>query len=198
MSSYVSTTDDNGGVHINSGIPNRAFYLAASELGGRSWEQAGHIWYTALTSSSVRPSTDFASFAQATIAAASSSGVDGVVSSAWREVGVVASELVEVGAGTGGETASGGRPDPDGRVVVRRSGGFAGMVVSGQVELGSDPRTSEIQQLLSRINLRSVGSAPPQPDRFVYSFWVSGEEVVVGEQELTPELSRLAHLVLDD
>lgn len=26
---------DNGGVHINSGIPNHAFYLVATELGGR-------------------------------------------------------------------------------------------------------------------------------------------------------------------
>jgi Zn-dependent metalloprotease len=26
--------DDNGGVHVNSGIPNRAFYLAAVNMGG--------------------------------------------------------------------------------------------------------------------------------------------------------------------
>ena len=26
MNDYVKTTSDNGGVHINSGIPNRAFY----------------------------------------------------------------------------------------------------------------------------------------------------------------------------
>lgn len=36
---------DNGGVHINSGIPNHAFYLVAMELGGRAWERAGKIWY---------------------------------------------------------------------------------------------------------------------------------------------------------
>ena len=29
MDDYVQTRDDNGGVHINSGIPNHAFYLAA-------------------------------------------------------------------------------------------------------------------------------------------------------------------------
>jgi Zn-dependent metalloprotease len=38
MSDYVDTTDDNGGVHINSGIPNRAFYLAATTIGGDTWE----------------------------------------------------------------------------------------------------------------------------------------------------------------
>ncbi|MEP6814001.1 MAG: M4 family metallopeptidase, partial [Marmoricola sp.] len=50
MSDYVQTSDDNGGVHINSGIPNRAFQLAATAIGGSSAEGAGRIWYAALTS----------------------------------------------------------------------------------------------------------------------------------------------------
>jgi Zn-dependent metalloprotease len=45
---YDPRDTDNGGVHINSGIPNRAFYLTAMELGGYSWEKAGRIWYVAL------------------------------------------------------------------------------------------------------------------------------------------------------
>ncbi len=49
MKDYVNTTSDNGGVHINSGIPNRAFYLTALELGGYAWEKAGRIWYVTLT-----------------------------------------------------------------------------------------------------------------------------------------------------
>lgn len=49
MKNYVNTTSDNGGVHINSGIPNRAFYLTAIELGGFAWEKAGKIWYVTLT-----------------------------------------------------------------------------------------------------------------------------------------------------
>jgi Zn-dependent metalloprotease len=32
-------------VHINSGIPNHAFYLAAMEIGGKAWERTGRIWY---------------------------------------------------------------------------------------------------------------------------------------------------------
>src|SRR5262249_60002567 len=43
MSNYVQTTSDNGGVHINSGIPNHAFYLAAVALGAHSWDKAGPI-----------------------------------------------------------------------------------------------------------------------------------------------------------
>lgn len=48
MKNYVKTTSDNGGVHINSGIPNKAFYLTATEIGGYAWEKAGQIWYIAL------------------------------------------------------------------------------------------------------------------------------------------------------
>jgi Zn-dependent metalloprotease len=43
-------SDDGGGVHINSGIPNRAFFLAATKIGGYAWEGAGPIWYRALSS----------------------------------------------------------------------------------------------------------------------------------------------------
>jgi len=48
MKDFVDTTDDNGGVHINSGIPNKAFYLTAMEIGGNAWESAGKIWYITL------------------------------------------------------------------------------------------------------------------------------------------------------
>ncbi|WP_137295694.1 M4 family metallopeptidase, partial [Nocardioides dongxiaopingii] len=87
---YVETTDDNGGVHLNSGIPNRAFHLAAVALGGSSWERAGRVWYTALTGGDLGPRVDFAGFAAATVAAAER--LDGVrpgpVEQAWAEVGV--------------------------------------------------------------------------------------------------------------
>lgn len=48
MKDYVNTTSDNGGVHINSGIPNHAFYQVAMQLGGKAWEKAGQIWYVTL------------------------------------------------------------------------------------------------------------------------------------------------------
>ena len=48
MKDYVTTISDNGGVHINSGIPNHAFYVTALELGGFAWEKAGQIWYVTL------------------------------------------------------------------------------------------------------------------------------------------------------
>ncbi|NJC97455.1 MAG: peptidase M4 family protein [Anaerolineae bacterium] len=48
MKDYVNTLSDNGGVHINSGIPNHALYFVAMELGGYAWEKAGQIWYVTL------------------------------------------------------------------------------------------------------------------------------------------------------
>lgn len=48
MNDYVNTVEDNGGVHINSGIPNHAFYITALEIGGYAWKKAGNIWYIAL------------------------------------------------------------------------------------------------------------------------------------------------------
>ena len=59
MNEFVRTYEDNGGVHINSGIPNHAFYLAATAIGGYAWEKAGRIWYETLRDSRLRPNTGF-------------------------------------------------------------------------------------------------------------------------------------------
>lgn len=69
MSDFLSTTEDNGGVHINSGIPNHAFYLYCSYLGVNSWEAPGQIWYRALQEIN-NPMANFAQFADQTVAAA--------------------------------------------------------------------------------------------------------------------------------
>ncbi|HLD67630.1 MAG TPA: M4 family metallopeptidase [Pseudomonas sp.] len=63
MRDFVFTFEDNGGVHINSGIPNHAFYQVAVELGGYAWERAGRIWYDALRDSRLKPNSGFRRFA---------------------------------------------------------------------------------------------------------------------------------------
>ena len=92
MSGYVNTSFDNGGVHINSGIPNHAFYLAATAIGGNAWEKAGLIWYTALRDR-LRRTADFSKAATETSrVAADLFGRDGTehraVTKAWADVGV--------------------------------------------------------------------------------------------------------------
>lgn len=94
MDAYVETTSDNGGVHINSGIPNHAFYVAAARLGGYAWERAGQIWYDAATGGGIPVDCDFALFANVTVDAAKTRFGNGSpevesVEYAWREVGVL-------------------------------------------------------------------------------------------------------------
>ena len=70
MADYVYTDDDSGGVHINSGIPNRAFVLAALDIGGASWEKAGQVWYDTLVHGELSAQASFGSFARATLSSA--------------------------------------------------------------------------------------------------------------------------------
>ncbi|MGW1538743.1 M4 family metallopeptidase [Streptomyces sp. NPDC002309] len=93
MDDYVRTGRDNGGVHINSGIPNHAFYLAATALGGHAWERAGQVWYDVLTGGELKEDATFDEFATLTVAAARARfGAGGdesqAVSKAWEQVGV--------------------------------------------------------------------------------------------------------------
>ncbi|HEV7240807.1 MAG TPA: M4 family metallopeptidase [Thermoanaerobaculia bacterium] len=92
MRDYVHTTDDNGGVHINSGILNHAFHLAARAVGGKSWEVLGQIWYVALTDR-LKPEADFADFTRATVDIAgelfgNGGAVQRIVADAWADVGL--------------------------------------------------------------------------------------------------------------
>ncbi len=94
MQDFVRTTDDNGGVHINSGIPNHAFYLAATAIGGKAWEFAGRIWYEALRDPKLKANANFAAFAKLTVAVAGrlyrpKGREAAAVAQAWQQVGVL-------------------------------------------------------------------------------------------------------------
>ncbi|MFV0129980.1 M4 family metallopeptidase [Streptomyces sp. HMX112] len=93
MADYVRTGSDNGGVHINSGIPNHAFYLFATALGGHAWERAGQVWYDVLAGGELAVDADFADFARLSVAAAGErfgegGAEDDAVRKAWATVGV--------------------------------------------------------------------------------------------------------------
>ena len=92
MKEYVGTTSDNGGVHINSGIPNHAFYLTAMELGGYAWEIAGNIWYITLRDR-LRERSDFQRAADLTFEVAANlygknSKEQNAVKNGWNQVGI--------------------------------------------------------------------------------------------------------------
>lgn len=91
MSRYVNTSSDNGGVHINSGIPNKAFYLAATALGGNAWDVAGKIWYRTLLDSRLSSTAQFQDFANLTADNAntiSGTSARAAVVQAWHDVGI--------------------------------------------------------------------------------------------------------------
>ena len=92
MKDYVTTVEDNGGVHINSGIPNHAFYVTAVEIGGYAWEKAGRIWYKTLTEK-LTSQSNFQNAADLTYAVAGELyGTDSLeqkaVKTGWAEVGI--------------------------------------------------------------------------------------------------------------
>ncbi len=92
MRDYVETSDDNGGVHINSGIPNRAFYELAIRLEGFAWDRAGAIWYRALTEK-LRPTSNFKDAMNVTVQSAGelygkNSAEQKATREAWSEVGI--------------------------------------------------------------------------------------------------------------
>jgi bacillolysin len=95
--------EDNGGVHINSGIANNAFYLAVEggthRLGGRvvgvggaNREQIERVFYRGFTAFMV-PTSNFAAARVATIQAAkelypTNPAVEAAITQAWTAVGV--------------------------------------------------------------------------------------------------------------
>jgi Zn-dependent metalloprotease len=102
---------DNGGVHINSGIPNKAFFLVATTIGGNAWEAPGHIWYESLRASN--PKTQFQDFADTTVSKAGElfgprSMQQQAVVSAWDTVGIKAGAVPAKVAGAPASDADAG------------------------------------------------------------------------------------------
>jgi len=82
-------------------------------------------------------------------------------------------------------------------VAVRRSGGFAGVVRSAELDLDGDPLGPEVRQLLLQTDLDGLTTGRPAADRFVYTVALGDWQLTVPEQDLTPELGQVVRLVLD-
>ena len=98
MKNFVTTTADNGGVHVNSGIPNHVFYRVATILGGNAWEVAGKIWYDTLTRK-LKSDADFQACADATYQSAGDlfgigNSPQHAVIEGWKAVGIEISKQV--------------------------------------------------------------------------------------------------------
>lgn len=107
----VVTASGGDNKFVNSGVPSHAFYLAALELGGYSWERVGRAWYDAVLSDRFNTRDGFEGFARLTVQAADRPGSDGraveVIREAWRKVGV---QSTPARAGKRSATAGTGGP----------------------------------------------------------------------------------------
>ncbi|WP_392543749.1 protealysin inhibitor emfourin [Oryzobacter telluris] len=183
---YVDTTDDNGGVHINSGIPNKAFHVLATTLGGNAWEVAGQVWVDTITGD-ISADCDFATFAALTVAAATKrhgeeSEVVTAVRAAWDAVGVTSAATAPDetdpsgtgNSGSGDDGSSSSALAPGTSVSVRRTGGFAGRTLERTVTLEELPThdTRAWQSLLADDRLtalaREAAATRRMPDAFCY------------------------------
>ncbi len=194
MDDFVVTTSDNGGVHLNSGIPNRAFQLAAVAIGGAAIGGAGRIWYDALVGGDVPEDSDFATFAAATVAAAGPHA--DLVRDAWAQVGV------EPAGAVGAPVAPPPARAAHGVLRVERSGGFAGRTESAEVDLDDldDADEPGLRDLVTDAGIAGEGFADgdpvTKPDMFLYAFTLGERTVRVPEHRLTASQAELARRVL--
>jgi Zn-dependent metalloprotease len=109
MAHYVQTDEDNGGVHVNSGIPNRAAYEAAIKLGD---EKVAKVWYKALTEH-LQATAQFQDAANATVLSAQELYPNGseaqAVRDAWAAVGITPGATHAPGTGLTPAAPSGAR-----------------------------------------------------------------------------------------
>jgi Zn-dependent metalloprotease len=114
MKNYNKMTGDNGGVHVNSGIPNKAAYEAGVRIGS---EKLAKIWYKALTSY-LKSNSTFDDAAAATLAAAKQlygTGAEAqAVADAWNAVGIVAKNTARFVTHRAGEVGTGFTPSAAG------------------------------------------------------------------------------------
>ena len=191
MDDYVDTVDDNGGVHLNSGIPNRAFHLAATAIGGSSAEGAGA---DLVRRAHRRPGR----------------GPDRLrrVRGGHRRGGRRARRRGARGVGDGRRHAGrvvrrarsavparrkrvAPRPGPPLRRLPRPD-------LSGRGgPRPRRPRAGELAALVDRVDLATVPGGVPKPDMYVYDFDLCGSTATVPEHHLTRDLRRIADLVLD-
>ena len=218
MDDYVITSEDSGGVHINSGIPNHAFYLAAVAVGGHAWEFVGLVWYDTLTGD-VPSDCDFETFARLTVATAGArfgddSQAASAVRTAWEQVGVLVpaepapppldhtgipglldpTAPAEAGVPEDPEDWTLVVPPPPARAELNlvRTGGLAGVRRERTVQLGQLPGadTRAWQTVLASRELRVLGAgASTRPDSFCYRVSCHEAEVDVDLPEnAVPEL----------
>jgi hypothetical protein len=80
------------------------------------------------------------------------------------------------------------------KVIVVRSGGFAGLERRGEGDTSGDP---VLCSLVENVDLKTPTTLQPMPDQFVYEITIGDHTMEVGESQLTGPLRDLVQYVLN-
>ncbi|TCP65116.1 M4 family metallopeptidase [Baia soyae] len=162
MRDYVDTTEDHGGVHTNSGIPNKAFYNFVT-TSGVIRDNAAKVWYRAL-SQYLTSNSKFIDARNATIQAATDlfgagSTEVNAVTNAWSNVGV------------GGSTNPGPGSDPyesnDTRATAYKIS--SGTTYNGKISSKTDEDWFQLTKTTSGTISVSLTNLPEDYDLYLYN-----------------------------
>ncbi|RZU65793.1 hypothetical protein EV379_2131 [Microterricola gilva] len=70
------------------------------------------------------------------------------------------------------------------KVIVSRSGGFAGIRLTWQVQLDEQPDAEEWLALIAELPWSEVRPAAPEPDRYIYSIRCAQRSATLSEPQL--------------
>ncbi|MEM6841508.1 MAG: M4 family metallopeptidase [Bacteroidota bacterium] len=185
MSEIYTGEEDNGGVHINSGIPNRAFFLIASEIGR---DRAGELYYHALTTY-LTASSEFADLRQALLNSADDlfgAAESQAVATAFDAVGITE----EIGDGNPGD---GGGGDDDGDELPTIAGNeFLLTVNTDENDRDEFGNTNSLYLVdlasgnFQAISTSSVNRKPTITDDGSVAFFITEDETIQGIELFPP------------
>ena len=176
MDEFYSGSEDNGGVHINSGIPNRAFHLMATKLGR---DKMGKIYYEALEKY-LTASSQFIDLRRAIINSARDLYGD-------AEVQVAAQAFDAVGITDSNTPDDGGNPDPlpeDDKLPTANGKDFLLTVNTDpdDTDENGDPYSlyliDQEKELPEPISTTPVGRKPTVVDDGSSAFFVTEDETI--------------------
>ena len=82
-------------------------------------------------------------------------------------------------------------------VTVTRTGGFAGLSRTGELDTAAVPDGDRVEQAVRALDTARIPDNQPQPDRYRYRLQAGETELTVAEQDLDPELAWLVNRVLE-
>ncbi len=185
MRDFVRQTADNGGVHTNSGIPNHAFYLAATAFGGHAWEKAGRIWYDTLRDRRLKPTATFTQFAHQTAVNAGQlfdRAARKAVVAAWQAVGVA--RIVNM------------------RITLTVEGGFAtfpGLAAPVMLDVDALPAASaaRVRTLVATAMQSPASASVALPDARAYTIRIESESPAVTLRYTDPVQDSAARALIE-